>query len=207
MIRLDEDTHTYYWDGSKVPGVTEVLTRVGIAQYPDLQVLRDARYRGTVVHRAIELYLKGTLDEQHLSSEPSYAAMNVVAYLDAAKRYIDKYVAKIVRYEMVVGHQIWRYGGKLDLLVVTRDSRLVVLDWKTGSIPWFVELQTGAYLEAILSDKSLELESNEIWHGAVRLDSDGAHSEPRLSKDRKSFDIFRQALNVVNYTDRKGRLR
>ena len=205
MIHLDEETHIYYWDGVQVPGVTGVLTQTGIVTYPDVQALRDARYRGTVVHKAVELYCKGTLDELSLSNQPALAEMNIQGYLDAGKRFIDERVAKIVRFEWVVGHHLWRYGGKLDLLYVSRDSRLIVNDWKSGRIPWWIELQTGAYLEAILSDKSLELESDELWHGAVQLCPDGSYQASWVSKDRKAFGLFQQALNIVNYTNRKGK--
>ena len=205
MIRLDEETHIYYKNGVKIPGVTEVLAKTGIAKYPDIQVLRDARYRGTVVHKAIELYQKGTLDEENLAKEPTFAAMKIPGYVDAAKRFIDERVAKIINFEMLVCHIIFLYGGKLDTLFITKDSRCVIGDWKTGLIPYWVELQTGAYLEAILSDKSLELESDELWHGAIQLNPDGTYAEPRISKDRSGFGLFRQALNILNYTESKGR--
>lgn len=205
MIRLDEDTHTYYWSGVKVPGVTEVLTRTGIAQYPDTWTLRRARHRGSAVHKAIELAEKGTLDEHSLENQADLAEMKVAGFLDGYKRFKDQMIAKVVRYEMVVGHRIWLYGGKLDQLSITLDGRLVVWDWKSGDLPWWVELQTGAYLEAILSDESLGLESDQLWHGAVQFYPDGSFGIPRLSQDRSKFGIFREALDVVNYTDRRGK--
>ena len=204
MIALDEDTHTYRWDGIKVPGVTEVLTRTGIATLPDLEPLRRGRYRGSIVHKAIELTEKGTLAEDNLTNNTELAELNILGYLNAYRRFRDEWIAKIVNFEMVVGHEIFRYAGKLDQLSITIDGRLCVWDWKSGKLPWWVELQTGAYLEAILSMKELNLESDELWHGAVAFRPDGTYDTPRLSQGRSGFSIFRQALNIVNFTDRKA---
>lgn len=203
---LVEPQHVYYWRGStRIPGVTGIITQTGMSSnYPDIQAMRDARHRGSAVHKAVELHLKGTLDECSLTQDDALAAMNISGYLDAAKRFIDDWIAKIIRFEWIVGHSIFLYGGKLDLLYISRDGRLIVNDWKSGPLPWWVEVQTGAYLEAILSEKKLGLESDELWHGAVQLCPDGSYKSPRISKDRRAFGLFRQALNIVNYTTRKG---
>lgn len=204
MIQLDEETHTYYWDGVKTPGVTEVISRTGISALPDIEPLRVGRYRGTIAHKSIELLEKGVQVEANIAANPELMALNIGGYLDAYKRFRDENIAKIVNSEMLVGHRIFRYCGKLDQLSITNDGRLCIWDWKTGKLPWWVEIQTGAYLEAVLSMKEeLELQSDEIWHGAVSLRPDGTYDTPRISKDRSGFSIFRQALNIVNLTDRK----
>lgn len=204
-IVLDEDSHTYYWSGVKTPGVTEVISRTGISNLPDIEPLRVGRHRGTIVHKAIELLEEGKVPvEKNIAANPEFAALNIGRYVDAYKRFRDERIAKIVNSEMKVGHRIFRYCGKLDQLSMTIDGRLCIWDWKTGKLPWWVEIQTGAYLEAVLSMKDeLQLESDEIWHGAVSLRPDGTYDAPRLSRDRSGFSIFRQALNIVNFTDRK----
>lgn len=206
-IDCDKD-HKYTISGVKAPGVTSVLTQTRISDYPDTVTMLMARDRGSAVHKAIELYEKGTLDEASLTDQNQLAAFNISGYLDGYKRFRDEQIAKIIRYEMRVAHSIFRYCGTLDQVSVTLDGRVVVWDWKTGALPFWVELQTSAYLEALLTmmlDFFIEIDPKDIWHGAVQLCPDGSYKTPRLSQDRKAFSMFRQALNIVNYTDRRGK--
>lgn len=72
MIRFNEELHEYTDEAGKViPSVTQALgvldSYAGIPQ----AALERASERGTKVHRAIELYLQGDLDE--LSLDPAIA--------------------------------------------------------------------------------------------------------------------------------------
>src|ERR1041384_2280356 len=64
-LRFDSEAH-HYWIGKKrIPGVSEILQRVGLVKdYKGIDpYYRD---RGIATHKAIELYLKGTLDIESL---------------------------------------------------------------------------------------------------------------------------------------------
>lgn len=74
-LTFDEKLHRYFVDDNEVPGLTRVLTTVGLVKsYRGI----DPYYanRGIAVHRANELWLKGDLDEGSLdpACAPFFAA-------------------------------------------------------------------------------------------------------------------------------------
>lgn len=198
---LDDEKHIYYANLARCPGVTEILTGTGIVKYPDYESVRMGRYRGSVVARAIECHEKGTLDMDALN-RPDLTAIKVPNYFQGFLRFKDKWVARVVNFETIVGHQVFIYGGRLDMIIMTLDGRLVLIDYKTGPIQKWVELQCTSYLEAYRTNPLLkDFPWDEVWYGAVQLNPDGTYCEPVLSKDRRPFKMFLQAMNVFNYAE------
>jgi hypothetical protein len=124
-IELDLETHEYLFEGQRVPGVTKILTALGLVDsrwFSDL-----ARDRGSAVHKAVELQLLGKLD--WTSVDP-----RIVGYVKAAVKFCE--VAGIetgpgTYVERPVYHPLLRYAGTPDLEAVAfRDPSTI--DWKSG---------------------------------------------------------------------------
>jgi hypothetical protein len=185
-----------------------VLRQTGIVNYGNSDALTRARYRGSVVHSAIELFeanLNGgpPLDEDNLRAE--FADINAIGFFEGYKRFRDDWLVAVMASESIVAHPLYFYGGMLDLIATTKDGRVVLWDIKTGDVPWWVFAQTNAYREAFLAMGD-SIPRDALWHGAVGLRADGTYSTPQVTQDKREFDVFRQALAVVHYTDRKGEL-
>ena len=67
-LEFDEDKHLFTVNGEIIPSVTQILKREGFC--PGLDFI-DPWYlkRGSYVHKATELFDKGTLNEDSLSHE------------------------------------------------------------------------------------------------------------------------------------------
>ena len=83
MIEFRESDHSYWFDGIRVPGVSEIIEGAGLTD-PNAQKYYTKFHadRGTAVHKACELYDKGILDEDSLDPE-------VVGYLEAYKKFTE----------------------------------------------------------------------------------------------------------------------
>lgn len=123
VLTFDEPSHTYRLDGRVVPSVTQILKRVYPNVYssiPPTVLDRKARL-GTAVHRTIELWIKGVLDEASVHAE-------VRPYLDSFLGWWDG-----VR---VVGCQVEKQLYSQAGYAMTRDffgeidGQAWLIDWK-----------------------------------------------------------------------------
>jgi hypothetical protein len=143
LVTLDESTHTYRLaDGQTVPGVSEILRRVGISELPPIspERLEAARERGSAIHAACELIDEGTID---WSTIDPVIAGNVAAFAEFRARIRPVTVAR----EAIVYSRKWGFAGRLDwvgyLIVVGRD--LAIADYKSGTPSAWTELQLALY--------------------------------------------------------------
>ena len=90
-IKFDPIAHEYYLktrnSETVVPGVSHILSETGVAEDysgANREVMLNAQRRGTRVHRAIELYDNGDLDDKSVHYEDSLFFDN---YLRFAKDY------------------------------------------------------------------------------------------------------------------------
>src|SRR3990172_7613970 len=65
------EDHSYWLDGARLPGVTEVLKYYGIVSFDGAPeaTLERARHRGLAVHFLIRLIQEGTLDPTTVAPE------------------------------------------------------------------------------------------------------------------------------------------
>lgn len=118
-LRFDEEAHQYFWDGKRVPGVSEMLQKVGLCKdYTGIDPFYAAR--GSALHKCIELYLLGNLDES--SIDP-----NVQPYFDGFLAYWDKHKHKPKAIETPTYSEEWKFAGTPDLVCEN-----IILDWKTS---------------------------------------------------------------------------
>jgi|ERR1700761_63512 len=140
MLTFDPEKHHYFWNGKRVPGVNEIIKTVGLGRNYE-SVDSFYRDRGIATHKAIQLYLKGTLDESTLDPV-------IVPYFNQAKTCIDKnlkgtkYEAEVMKYS-----EFHEYAGTLDLVVSH-----IIYDWKcTKSVDPIAEIQGALYKNIISS--------------------------------------------------------
>ena len=140
-FRFDEESHTYYVDDRLVPSVNQVMEGVGVQDYSFIPAHERDWYftRGSFVHYAVELLLKGELDWDSLDER-------IVGYVRAAERFIKDTGFKPICIEKPLYHPDWGYAGTGDV-VGTIDGREIVADWKSGIVSSWVKWQTGAYAE------------------------------------------------------------
>lgn len=111
MLEFDESTHTYTLDGKNLPSVTTILAACGMYDFDFVSddTLNVAAERGTIIHRCIEWYESGTLDESSIDEE-------LVGYFQSYLKTKEAGLlpVKPTQTEKKVYSQRFRYAGTLD---------------------------------------------------------------------------------------------
>lgn len=114
------------------PRVSTILRDMGLSKpYPEgIPALDHARARGSAVHKAIELYEAGTLDQGALHPEIAGYFRGYLAFRER-----EGFVPTDV--ELPVYHQKLRYRGTLDArgTLAKDDEARVVVDFKCSKQP------------------------------------------------------------------------
>lgn len=134
MLIFDAATHSYFWNGVRVPGVTTVLGEfitigiVYISTFSGAHILAEcmekARDFGTAVHRMIALDVAGELDEDAL--DPALAAV-----LHQWHRVCCMVRPEIIMSETPLYCSAHHFAGTADLILKIKGV-LSVIDLKTG---------------------------------------------------------------------------
>jgi hypothetical protein len=185
LLTFEEKTHTYYHRGVWVPNVTLALEAAGMYDFGDANPyqLLQARERGRIVHKLIELDWLGELDEA--SVDPLLGG-----YLEAywrARRDLRLVPAQI---EHMVYHAGLRYAGTRDFLgdVGGKDG---VIDFKTGYEQRATGPQTAGYGRAKKATARLP-------RFGLYLQADGTYSLVPY-KDAADWTVFCAALSLLNW--------
>ena len=183
-VTIDE-SHVYHDSaGRVVPGVTGIIRACGLM---DENGWNDyARDRGRAVHKAVELYERGTLDPDSL--DPA-----IVPYLAAWVEFKEQTGYVALECEQIVFHPIYRYAGTLDQVGVL-DSKSAVVDLKTGAQAAWWGVQTAAY-NAVAKRRvrySLELKGDGTWRLVQHT-------------DKRDINIFLACLTVAGWRAGRGR--
>lgn len=162
MLTFDPQPHAYYWNGRRVPSVTQVLEPMFDWSRVPEHILERKRQIGQAVHEAIHLELQGGVDRS--SIDPACRP-----YFDAWCRFRDEkeFEPVLVEYRVYsdeYGEDL-AYAGQLDEWgLLTKDQALI--DWKCTLFlnTEAVGAQLAAYLCALhragiaaLSDKRFAL--------------------------------------------------
>lgn len=144
-VTFDETTHTYCIDGVPVPSVTQIIKPLYNYGMVSPDVLRRKGEFGTAVHKAVELYLYGTLDEETLVPE-------LLGCLQAFKRWCADYSREFdiesALVELAVAHEKLQYAGRLDFVF---DGQAVI-DLKSRDYePRIDPVQLVAYEQAYIA--------------------------------------------------------
>lgn len=124
-VEFNPNTHTYYVDGRKVPGVTQIVAPLGedYDQPDDLteSVLEAAADRGTVLHDYIAFRLTGGEAEDY-EMEEIYAP-----YAEAVEAFFSEHAVIPLLIETPLAAA--DFAGTPDL-VAEMDGETAILDWK-----------------------------------------------------------------------------
>lgn len=185
MLAFDEATHTYQWDGKRVPGVTSILRALHNFDGVSAAVLEAAAERGTAVHLACEYLDKEILDED--SIDPAIAG-----YVDAWRLFMAEKQPTWRHIETQCYHSLYRYAGTLDRAgEMDGDEWIVDIKTSAASHPiWGV--QTAAYAHAI--------EKPKARRGTVQLRANGTY---RLIEWKASTDwpVFASLLTITSFLE------
>lgn len=126
MIKFDESTHTYTYEGKVIPSVSEIVKRLLPGQYKDIPewILNRAAEFGTEVHSMVEVYNDHGL---YLSAEDERKNH----CLDEWIRLQDEHGVGINSSEMKV-HYKGLYAGTFDAIAKI-DNQVALIDFKTTS--------------------------------------------------------------------------
>lgn len=142
MLVFDEASHTYHWNGIRVPSVTQILgAMTDLSGIPGAR-LEFARDRGHAVHYACELFDQDDLDWSTLDPR-------LVPYVEGWADFRAKTGFIPTGIEEKVFHPGLRYAGTLDRRGVI-DGQPSVLDIKAVAKMYpTTGMQTAAYAEAL----------------------------------------------------------
>lgn len=120
---FNEDDHSYFVDGKRVPSVTEVCSLLTADKYSGGQALiHAAAVRGTAVHELCALYDMDALPDE---IDPAYSC-----YLKAWAAFCRDYRPQWLWIEKPLGSQ--RLAGTVDRIGII-DGHPVIVDIKTTS--------------------------------------------------------------------------
>lgn len=188
-FQFDETEHVYYFDGIRVPSVTQVLAGAGLTDWTFVH--EWARERGSLVHKAIALELAGGLDWSSVDEQ-------FHPYISAELQAIEDLGAEVVASEMRLYSVNFGVAGTLDR-VVRVNGELWLWDTKTGPLVPAYALQTAAY-----ADMYQEMTGERIRRRyGLRVNANGTY-ELLPFTDRQDIVNFHAALRVVQWKAAKG---
>ncbi len=183
MLTFNHELHQYRWNGQIVPSVTQILDQFSDYSMVPPHILERKRQIGTAVHAAIDLDLKGELDEE--SIHPAWEG-----YFKGWRKFKAESGFVIESSEQRIFSEKYQYAGTLDL-VGELPSGPALIDTKTTVILMpSVGPQTAAYAEGIGRPR--------IKRYALQLTPDGLYNlEPCSNKN--DFAVFQAALITFNW--------
>lgn len=189
-IDFDDPTHAYRIDSVPVPGVTEVISGLGLV---DTRWFTDEhRFRGKAVHAAVHYWLEDDLRRESLSS-------GLVGYVEAAIKFITEAKLEVQHVEARLGSARYQFCGTADF-VGTILGRPAVIDWKSGAIAATTGLQLAGY--ALCLEESAPGPRPRYRRIGVQLSPDGTYRKQDFT-DHRDERRFLAALDLYRAFVRK----
>lgn len=161
-IVFNEAEHTYTMDGVRVPGVSSLIEMVNEElRFVKREDLERARVLGTKVHRTIEMFERGTLDEKQL--HPFLAA-----HLKQWKTFKSDLRYVTIHTEQIVHSVQHRYCGTMDSFGELNEAPFLP-DIKTGGKYRVHKLQTAGYK---IAGVEMGLIPQDTRRGSIYLSED-----------------------------------
>jgi hypothetical protein len=184
MLTFDESAHHYFWDGKRVPSVTQILDPFSDFSMIRPEVLEHKRLIGTAVHKAIELDVADELDGD--SIDPVWGG-----YFNGWLKFKAESGFVMEASEQQVFHKTLHYAGTLDLLGGLPKAGDILIDTKTcAMLPKSAGPQTAAYRDAIKQPKRKRF--------ALQLGPDGTYKLAPLAA-LNDMAIFQAALTLYRW--------
>lgn len=146
-LTFNAQLHEYRLDGVVIPSVTQILKAEGINNFGMVSedVLNTNALFGKAVHKCVEYWFRGTLDETTV--DPA-----LIPYLSGWDNFVEDFGFVVMESEVQGFHPIYRYAYTADLLgEITKGKFLgeAVGDLKTGMVKPADKIQIAAYKMAV----------------------------------------------------------
>ncbi len=179
MLKFCAETHTYTLAGKVLPSVTQILKSGGLI---DTTFFTEyARNKGAMLHKCLELFDLGTLDESSVDPE-------IKPYFEEYKKFKDQSGVTVQAIEKAVACKKYGYAGMMDRVYQFPSGALAIVDIKTNSAPAWCSIQVAAYQHAANLKYALRY-SLAITKTGYKL---------KEYKDASDFQRFLQALEKHN---------
>lgn len=190
---FDDATHTYRLDGKVIPSVTQILKPLYDFSFVNRVVLARAASFGTALHKACELHLSGSLDENSLDE-------NLKRPLEAFRQWADSALnGECYVCEMQLYHPRLKYAGTADIII---DGQAVV-DIKSRPFSEKMDpLQLVAYEHMWMNTEGHS--PGPYKHIVLELRLDGTFVETSARRP-KTWEKFRYLLDYHNMTQEINR--
>lgn len=191
-LDFDEKSHTYTLNGIGLPSVTTIMKPLSDSKYLTVRtdVLDNAANKGSIVHNAIENYLKFGIEDISEEYKPYF-----LAFLE----FLSDKQPTILATETKVYHKFLRYAGTVDLVCII-DGKVYLIDYKTTAvlIKMLTKVQLEAYAKA-LDSHDFKVDTKAILH----LKKDGTYKfEEEENNDSESWTVFGCLLTVNSYINK-----
>ena len=185
MLKPDfnEERHEYSYGGKILPSVTTIIKDVLNITYPDYAVYHATR--GTFVHKAIELYLKGILDVNSIDE-------TIMPYLNAFVKFQERAKIEPVLLEGRFADKNITFAGTVDIVGKVK-GKTYIFDVKTGQKQDSYNAQMAGY-KKLLNDNGLAID------GVYILDLKPAGCKViKIENIEKYWGLFEGMLKVYWY--------
>ena len=196
MLTFDEATHTYRWNGVKVPSVTGLINEwlqitISGSQYHvnrfsgvvvPSYLMQEGAAKGKDLHKGSELILKGGLDWNAL--DPEYEPP-----LRQFQKWLDDCQIQPLYTEYRFYHPKYHYCGCIDVVAMV-EKALAFIDIKTGECST-VDIQLSAYEAGYCAQ---ERYIGRTARYALWLPKKGEKYKFEKIKDDNSFEKFKALM-------------
>lgn len=186
---FDKETHTYLRHQKPVGSVTQVLKAVGIIDNGMDFVSEEFMWKGSCIHKGIELINKGTLDWETVDDTEVYP------YLKAYEQFVGAtgFIAKLIEYP--VFDPVLGVAGTFDVEGIFPSGIHAIIDVKSGTVKPFAKIQLAGYdyllRQEIKTDTPRERYALELKGGKPRV--------VRFGNSEQDTAVFLAACSIFNW--------
>lgn len=183
---FQEATHSYFWQGKRVPSVTEILREAGVirTEYSSPQAME----KGKIIHEILEFMDKGVLLLESVDQR-------LKGYVGSYEKYKQESKIEILikNIEGRIYDEEYEFAGTPDRLAVL-NKELCIIDIKTGTQePWHA-LQLAAYELAL---------KEPVRRFGIYLREDGTYKVKEYT-EKTDKNVFIGMLNSYKWKIRNG---
>ena len=189
-LRFIPETHEYFVGSQKAPSVTQVLSAVNIHQASGFATEHDM-WVGTASHKAIELHIRGTLDESTLDER-------LAPRLDAFKAFQAMTGFICDETETPHAHPSVLVAGTPDIVGHFPDGTPAIIDEKNGLIQPSTAIQSAGYAFILQMPKAKRF--------GLHLKQNGKFGLLEFT-DPHDHRIWMQALSIYGWIHNTGGLK
>ena len=182
---FDSATHTYYFQGEKVPCVSDILKIVDVVAMAGIPIrnLEIAAERGTRVHKQTELLEYGEVDPQ--DDEWRQENADIEPYLIGYQNFLSVYPTLPIAREEPLYSKHYGYAGTLDLVKYI-DGKIAIIDIKTSKT--ISELRSSLQLNAyrlLWNEAHPDMEVDDLY--ILQLDGENGYRLLKVKVYEKQF--------------------